>query len=75
MRNHPAALPSRTSEIKKKEEEEKKKKKKKKKPHQFAKKLLNQNESGTPTFQKNAAEKYFSSVNNDKRRDYKCHPL
>ena len=51
------------------------KKKKKKKTHQFAKKLLNQHESRTPTFQKKGAEKYFSSVNNDKRRDYKYHPL
>ena len=39
-----------------------------KNPHQFAKKLLNQNESRTPTFKKNAAEKYFSSANNDKKR-------
>ena len=45
-----------------------------KNPQQFAKKLPTQNKNRTPTFQKNAPEKYFSSVNNE-RRDYKYNPL
>ncbi|XP_072039562.1 uncharacterized protein [Amphiura filiformis] len=44
-------------------------------PHQFAKKLLNQDTNRNPTFQKPAAEKYFKSVNNDKKRGYKYRPL
>lgn len=44
-------------------------------PHQFAKKLFNDNQNRQPSFQKPTAEKYFKETLNDKKRDYKYHPM
>ncbi|PIK41126.1 hypothetical protein BSL78_22020 [Apostichopus japonicus] len=44
-------------------------------PHKYAKRLLNEKQTRSPSFSKTAAEKFFKNVNSDKRRDYKYHPL